>query len=184
MIIRNKIESVDAIDKLNLNHFPEKVFKKGQTKEVSEFLNEFPAKFYALRDKSKTGGFSSHKIKREEVLEKIKVYDELFSINVSSINYMENQVLVGEIQVTDSNIYFLASTNKEHSLRDAYENPTFNLNTTIFDKALDEIPHFDKIYQFVLNHNLKNVVVEFAYFNIPVGINKENIIVYELRTEY
>jgi len=30
----------------------------------------------------------------------------------------------------------------------------------------------------------QEMVVEFALFNEPVGVNKENIIVYELRTEY
>lgn len=185
MKIYNKVESSNAIKELRLNHFPEKIFSKGQTDEVLEFLKRFPAKYYALRDKSKTGGFSSHKIKQEDVLEKIKVYDDKFSINVSSFNYIENQILVGEIQITDTSIYILGSTNNEYSLRDAYKDPDFNLNTTIFDdKNLSKIPHFDDLYTYIMNYNLQGVVVEFAIFNKPVGINNENIIIYELRTNY
>ena len=63
-------------------------------------------------------------------------------------------------------------------------NPTFNLKTDIFDKRLNEIPYFDLIYQYIINHNLQNVIVEFAMFNTEVGIKKEKIIVYELRTDY
>ena len=36
----------------------------------------------------------------------------------------------------------------------------------------------------IVENKLKNVIVEFAYFDKPVGVNNENIIIYELRTEY
>ncbi len=185
MKISNKLESYNKIKNLKLNQFPEKVFSYGQENSVKEFLKKYPAKYYALRDKSKTGGITDHKIKYEDVLEKIKVYKGLFTINVSSYNYQENQLLIGEILVSGNNISFLGSTNNTYSGRDANLNPDFNIVTNIFnEQELNKIPYFDTIYKYIIEHNLENVIVEFALFNKPVGVNKENIIIYELRTEY
>lgn len=183
MKISNKIESSIAIKNLHLNYFPEQIFKAGQEKEILEFVNKYPAQYYAVRDKSKAGGVFKLKVEKEDILKETKNYD-LFSINVSSFNYVDNQVLVGEIQVSDDMLSIIVSTNNKHSLRDAYKNPDFNLKTDIFDKTLDKIPCFDRLYKYIVSKNLQNMVVEFALFNEPVGVNKENIIVYELRTEY
>ena len=114
----------------------------------------------------------------------INDYD-LFTINVSSANYVENQLLVGEIEIlSDGEVYATLSVDPTASVRDALRNPTFNLKTDIFDKELNRIQHFDLIYQYIITHNLQNVIVEFALFDKEVGIRKERIIVYELRTHY
>ena len=109
----------------------------------------------------------------------------MFTINVSSANYVNNQLLVGEIEFLSNNeVYATLSIDPTASVRDALRNPTFNLKTDIFDKKLNKIPHFDYIYQYITNNNLQNVIVEFALFNKEVGIKKEKVIVYELRTHY
>ena len=65
------------------------------------------------------------------------------------------------------------------------ENPQEGSYTCyLLDKGLDKIPYFDLIYQYISDHNLQDIIVEFALFNSEVGIKKENIIVYELRTHY
>ena len=102
-----------------------------------------------------------------------------------SANYIENQLLVGEIQIlSNGEVYATLSVDPTASVRDALRNPTFNLKTDIFDKKLNKIPHFDLIYEYIITHNLQNVIVEFALFDKKVGIRKERIIVYELRTHY
>lgn len=184
MIIRNKLESIKKINELGLNKFPEQLFKKGDEEKVRQFLIYYPAKYYAIRDKSMAGGVFKLKVAFEEVLTEIKGYD-LFTINVSSANYEENQILVGEIAIlSDGDVYLTLSVDPKASVRDALRNPTFNLNTDIFDKKLNCIPYFDLIYQYIINHNLQNVIVEFALFNREVGIKQERIIIYELRTHY
>ena len=35
-----------------------------------------------------------------------------------------------------------------------------------------------------MNNNLQDIIVEFALFNKEVGIKKEKVIIYELRTHY
>ena len=140
----------------------------------------YPAKYYAIRDKSKVGGIFKLKVSAEDVLTEIREYS-LFTINVSSANYVENQLLVGEI---NGDVYTTMSVDPSASVRDALKNPTFNLSTNIFEKKLNKISYFDFIYQYIINHNLQDVIVEFALFDTEVGINNEHIVVYELRTHY
>lgn len=184
MIIKNKLESMQKINELGLNKFPEQLFKAGEQEKIKEFLTCYPARYYAIRDKSRASGIFKLRVDTSDVLSEISDYN-LFTINVSSANYVENQVLVGEIEIlSNGEVYATLSIDKTASVRDALRYPTFNLKTNIFDKKLNEIPYFDFIYQYIINHNLQNVIVEFAIFDIKVGIKKENIIVYELRTHY
>ena len=184
MFINNKLESMKKISELGLNKFPEQLFKAGEQEKVREFLTCYPAQYYAIRDKSKAGGIFKLKVATNDVLAEINDYD-LFTINVSSANYVENQLLVGEIQIlSNGEVYATLSVDPTASVRDALRNPTFNLKTDIFDKKLNKISCFDLIYEYIINHNLQNVIVEFALFDKEVGIRKERIIVYELRTHY
>ena len=184
MFIKNKLESMKKISELGLNKFPEQLFKAGEQEKVREFLTCYPAQYYAIRDKSKAGGIFKLKVAANDVLAEINDYD-LFTINVSSANYVENQLVVGEIQIlSNGEVYATLSVDPTASVRDALRNPTFNLKTAIFDKKLNKIPHFDLIYEYIITHNLQNVIVEFALFDKKVGMRKERIIVYELRTHY
>ena len=184
MKIRNKLESTKKINELKLNKFPEQIFKKGEESKVKKFLENYPVAYYAIRDKSKSCGVFKLKVTKENVLEEIKEYS-LFSINVSSANYSNNQLLVGEIEfLSNGEIYATLSTDSKASVRDVLCNPTYNLKTDIFDRSLDNIPYFDYIYNYIISKGLMDVIVEFSLFDKEVGINREKIVVYELRTHY
>lgn len=184
MKIYNKVESSKKIEELKLNKFSEAILKQGEENKVLEFIEKNPAKYYALRDKSKMRGIFKLKVTKEEIFKEIVGY-ELFSINVSSANYVDNQLLVGEVEFLSNNeVYLILSKNPVYSVRDAISNPDYNLKTNIFDRKLNEIPFFDNIYKYVIENNLIDVIVELAIFDINLGINKEKIIVYELRTSY
>ena len=184
MVIKNKMESINVINKLGLNKFPEQLFKKNVKDKIKEFTKEYPAKYYAIRDREKPGGTFKLKVEKDNIFDEIKNYN-LFSINVSSANYVKNQLLVGEIEILSNNeVYLTASSNPEYSVRDALKNPTYNLKTNVFSKKLNNIKHFEEIYSYIIKNELKDIIVEFALFDINVGINKENIIIYELRTNY
>ena len=184
MIIKNKIESMKLINELGLNKFPEQLFNKNEEDKVKKFIECYPAKYYAIRDKSKTRGIFKLKVSADRIFDEIKDYN-LYSINVSSINYVDNQLLVGEIEIlSNGEVYAILSTNPAASVRDVITNPDFNFKTTLFDKKLNEIPYFDYIYKYISDNNLYDLIVEFALFNKNVGINNEKIIVYELRTDY
>lgn len=184
MIINNKIDSINKINELNLNKFAEQLFKENEEDKIIAFMDKYPIKYYAIRDKSNINGKFKLKVPRNKVLEEIKEY-KLFTINVSSINYVKNQLLVGEIIILSNNrVYGCLSTNPKASVRDATKKPSFILDTDIFDKSLNKIPQFDYIYKYIIDNNLLDVIVEFALFNKEVGIKKERIIIYELRTHY
>lgn len=134
MIINNKLESIAKINELGLNKFPEKLFRENEEPKVQEFINKYPAEFYAIRDKSKAGGIFKLKVDYNKVLDEIKGYN-LFTINVSSANYVDNQLLVGEIEfLSNEEVYAILSVDPTASVRDALSKPTFNLKTNIFDK--------------------------------------------------
>lgn len=184
MIIKNKLESISKINELGLNKFPEQLFRKNELVKVKSFLEQYPAQFYAIRDRSKAEGIFKLSVKYEDVLEEIKEYS-LYTINVSSINYFNNQLLCGEIEIlSNGEIYLTLSTDNGASVRDAVRKPTFNLKTNIFDKSLNNIPGFDIIYEYIINHHLSDIITEFSLFDTPVGIKKEKVIIYELRTHY
>ena len=99
MKIKNKLESYNKIIELKLNRFPEKIFKSSQINEVQDFINTYPANYYAIRDKSKAGGVFKLKVEPQNVIKEVAGYD-LFSINVSSYNYIKKPV------ISCRNIYF------------------------------------------------------------------------------
>ena len=74
MFITNKLESIKKINELGLNKFPEQLFSENDTEKVKEFLSKYPAKYYAIRDKSKAGGIFKLKVAYEHVLSEIKYW--------------------------------------------------------------------------------------------------------------
>ena len=185
MQINNKLESIKYIKDKKLNQFPEKLFHSGDDSKIINFLSNYPAKYYAIRSKEKVKCLNNdYKVAKEEVLQKAKQFD-LFTINVSSYNYTDNLLLIGDIMIgSNKAVWLIASTNKNYTGRMAEENPDFNISTDIFDKKLNDIPGFDLIYDYIINNELTDIIVEFAIYNIPVGINNENVIVFEVRTNF
>ena len=66
-IIKNKLESIDKINKLGLNKFPEQLFKNNNEENVKRFLQKYPADYYAIRDKSRAGGIFKLKVDYDKV---------------------------------------------------------------------------------------------------------------------
>lgn len=185
MRIKNKLESIFYIKRHNLNRFPEELFYENEEEKVVKFLNNYPAKYYAIRDKGVVKGKFKLSVLARDVLREIKGY-KVFTINVSSFNYTDKQLLVGEIEIlSDNQVYATLSVNPKASVRMALEEPNYNVKTTLFDKkVLNEIPYFDVIYEYIIDNRLKDIIVEFALFSCGVGVKDERVIVYEVRTDY
>lgn len=185
MKVHNKLESVKLIKELQLNSFPEKLFKRDDIGEITKFLSDYPAKFYAIRSKEIVGcKRNNFKVPRDKVLNEIKNFN-LFTINVSSYNYITNFILIGDIRVGSQNeVWFIGSINPNFTGKMAEREPDFNYSTDIFDKRLNKIPSFDLIYSYIIEHKLIDVIVEFAIYDKPVGIYNEPVIVFEIRTEF
>lgn len=184
MVIKNKIDSIKLIKQLNLNRFPERLFINYQEQDVVDFLKKYPAKYYAIRDRSKSNGVFKLSVEKIDVLNEIKEYT-IFSINVSSYNYVNNQIINGEIEICSNNNVYAQFSADPNAVGRPDDKNTVIINTDIFNtKELEKIPNFDYIYEYIIDNKLKDIIVEFALFNTEVGINNERIIVYELRTNY
>ena len=185
MQINSKLESIEYIKDKKLKQFPEQLFHSGDDKKIIDFLNNHPAKYYAIRSKEKVKCLNNdYKVAMEDVLQKTKQFD-LFTINVSSYNYIDNLILIGDIMIgSNNNVWVIASTNKNYTGRMAEQNPDFNISTDIFDNKLNEIPGFDLIYKYIVENNLIDIIVELAVYDIPVGVNKSNIVIFEVRTSF
>ena len=185
MEIKNKVESIRIIKSYGLNQLPEGLFYSGEEEKVKKFLTDNPAKLYAIRDRTKTGGVFKFNVKREDVLKEIKGYT-IFTINISTSNYEGHQLLTGDVKVSrDGSVYMTASTDPGASVRSAYASPDFNFQTDIFDdRVLNSVPGFDYIFKYLYQHNLIDVIVEFSLFDICVGTQNDKMVIWELRTHY
>lgn len=183
--ISNKLESIAYINKLKLNKFAEQLFKENEIDKILTFLSNNPAKYYAIRDKSKIKSlYHKLKVKKEDILNEVKDL-KLFTLNISSYNYRKNQLLVGEILLKSrGDLYLLASKNKNYSLRDVEKNPDYNLNANIEDKKIKYIVGLKDIIDYIKIKKLEDIIVEFTVFDTNLGIYNEKVIIWELRTDY
>lgn len=103
MKVHNKLESINLIKKMELNSFPERLFKQKDVDNIKKFLEEYPAKYYAIRSKEFVGCKNNKfKVPKDKVLDEIKNF-KLFTINVSSYNYTSNFILIGDIRIGSNN---------------------------------------------------------------------------------
>ena len=182
MFIKNKQESDYYINKLQLNHMLTGNFTKEQYKEVNEFLNKYKYPYYNLRDKSQSMGNFLYKLSEKEILQQIDSYNN-FCIYESLYNADNNHLMLqGEIQI-DKSFILVASLDdtKGISNRDAMKNPKYKVNLDLKEHSEPCIIGLTLILDYVIMHELFNVIVEFSLYDIKVGINKENIIIWELR---
>lgn len=188
MIIRNKSDSLYHLEKLGLNYFPEKVFNPRDEKmleKINKFLEDNDAERYVLRDVSKFQGRTFFNISKNEVYQNISFYSDKFSIAVSSKNYGK-YVLIGDIYISDTleDFWFLASDNPNYNTRGVLKDPKWNISTDFFDRKIKYVPNIDKIIDYIFEHNLFNVVIEFAVYPERVGKKNEFVAIFELRTHY
>ncbi len=181
----NKLESSELINKLNLNVLPQKMFKVEAGSEIEDFLQNHPAQFYSIRDNVKTNNPNrTHKASKDEILNIYKKFD-ICTVGISQYNYIENQVLTGNIVVdSKGNVTIEGTDQKCDSARDAVNNAKYHINTDIFDKKLKYIHGAYDIIDYVLEHNLQDMIVEFSVFDKNIGINNEKVLIWELRTNY
>ena len=135
--IKNKFQSMNYIEKFNLNTLPEKYFEKYDRKQIIDFLKKYPANFYAVRVKEQINS-SKHilALSYEEVPNYCKNLEN-FTLNVSSYCYKENQILTGKIRIYDDmSIEYILSNVKGYSVRDCYDNPDYIGIADIYDKKL------------------------------------------------
>ena len=122
-------------------------------------------------------------LEKHEIFEHINEY-ELFSLDVCSINFRNNKLLLGDMIINSNmDVSVSASSNKDSFARDFLE-PRHIMKTDVFDIKLKYIPRLNLIIDYIFIHNLFDIIVEFAVFDKGVGLKNEQVIIFELRTDY
>lgn len=57
----------------------------------------------------------------------------------------------------------------------------YMLSLDLKERREPSIPGLTEAIDFIVEHDLFNMYVEISVFGIPVGVNRENIIIWELR---
>ncbi len=183
--LRNKNDSYDVINILKLNVLPVIRFKTFDEQKICEFVRKYDYPYYAVRDtfKSRSKLFN-FKIKKEELISYCKNLTN-FTINVSTYGFYTHQLCTGEIRIDKNmDVSLAVSNNPLESARGGAQNPDYMLNTTIYDKKLDSIKGLNQVIDYIFKHELFDLIVEFASFDIPVGLYNEDVVIFELRSLY
>jgi len=186
--IKDKKDSVLKMKELGLNYFPLEVFSVDDIDGIKEFMEKYPAKEYVLRSANKAKGDFCFVKNIDEAKSNLSLFENDVTVCVSYNEYKEDIILVGDIIVHKSygseSVDLTARTDIEATHRNIYENPEYNIHTSIEDDKFWDIPGISKIMRYISDHELYNVIVEFAVYAIRLGINKENVVITEIRTGY
>ena len=181
MRIKNKTESNQYIRRKNLNTVPEIIVPKHEVEAMKKFFETHSANLYVLRDGSKTSSKYFYIKTFSECESLLNEYENLVIVAVSVKGY-KKQLLLGTAQFqTDNGLNITCTTDASLDHRTIYGGAEFNLKTDIFDKRLDEIPCFDKLYEYIHNNDLYDHIVEFTIFDRKVGTKKDYIVINEVR---
>ncbi len=188
IVIKNKKDSINKMKELRLNYFQLDVFNVDDIDGIKAFFENNPSEEYVMRSPNKTNGNFFYVKNFEEAQEKLKYFSDEVTIDVSYRPYKDFIILVGDIKVHKGYgadiVDLTARTDSEATQRNIYEEPQYNLHTTLEDDKLWNIPGFSKIMRYITEHELYDVIVEFLVYDCKIGVNKENVVISELRTGY
>lgn len=181
MNVENKQESDNLIRKMNLNRMLDGVFDKNTLYLLPQFLSKNVFPYYNLRDKASASGEFLYQKTAQEILTLAPNYTK-FSVYESLAEADKKLILQGDIQIdNDFNLLASLSDIKLISNRKAMESPVYHLNIDLKEKREPYIKGLSEIINYIVRHELIGAIVEFSLFDLRVGINKENIIIWEIR---
>lgn len=186
--IKDKKDSIKKMKELRLNYFPLDVFDVTNLKAIKEFFDKNPAEEYIMRNPNKSKGKFYFVKNYEEALTHLKDFKPEVTIDVSYNPYKEDIILVGDIKIHKGSfsdtVDLTARTDSEATQRNIYEEPEYNLHCSLDDDKVWNIPGFAKIARYISDHELYDVIVEFGVYDVKIGVNKENVVIRELRTGF
>lgn len=186
--IKDKKDSVATMKELRLNYLPLEVFNNDNLEAIKEFFERYPAEEYVLRNPNKSKAQFYFVKSYDEALKYLPEFEPEVTICVSYNPYKEDIVLVGDIKIHkgafSDTVDITARTDSEATNRNIYEEPQYNLHASLEDDKVWEIPGFAKIARYISDHELYDVIIEFGVYSVKLGVNKENVIIKELRTGF
>jgi len=181
MNIKNKAESENMIRRMGLNRVYKDVYSHKDLSKLRIFLDKNKDKLFSLGDMLNAMGDFRYSLTARQVWE-LSVNYEKFSLYESLHIADKNLIIQGEISLS-SKFNLLASLDDTKSIsnREAMKNPKYNLKLDLKEVREPSIKGLTKVIDFMVEHMLFGVIMEFTLFSEPVGTNKEEIIVWELR---
>ena len=180
-IITTKEQSKNKIIKLNLNRVPEIFIDKSDKVSIEKFFAENVEDLYIVRDAEKSSSKYYYVKTAAECFQQAQNFSGKVIVAVS-INTYKNKILLGAIEINKEVVRICATTNEKLDHRTMYNGTAeFNCETDVFDKKLSYIPEFDFLYAYIMKNQLDGYTVEFTIYDKPVGLNKEKIIINEVR---
>ena len=185
--IKNKVDSVNKIKALGLNHFPMEIFDAKDLTSIKKFFDKNPAQEYILRNPNKPKAKFYFVKNFDEASKKLKFFDQV-NINVSFNPFKDDLVLVGDIKIhkgiLGDTVDLTARTDSDATQRNIYSQPQYNLHANLDDDKLWDIPGFSKIAKYISEHELYDVIVEFCVYSVKLGVQKDFVVINELRTGF
>lgn len=179
--ILNKQQSNEEIIKRDLNRIEIKIFNGNEIDLLTMYLEESNHAYYNLRDMSSSMGKFLYKQTKEQILLHSQNYKQ-FSVYESLCFADEFLVLQGDVFINDQFELIASLDDRKYiSNREATKNPKYSLSLDLKELKEPNIKGLTEIINYITKHELFGCYVEFSIFDIPVGIHKENIIIWELR---
>ncbi len=186
--IKDKKDSILKMREMNLNTMPCEVFSATDEDGIKNFFDENLAEEYILRSTDKAQGEFFFVKNFDQAKDKLSHFEDHVTVAVSFRPYAEDIVLIGDAMVSrkagGDEIDIAATTQSDGTHRGVYENPEYNMHASLEEDRVWRIPGFSKLMRYISDHELYDVIVEFAVYDIKVGKNKENVLISELRTGY
>lgn len=186
--IKDKKDSILKMREMNLNTMPCEVFSAKDISAIENFFSEFPAEEYILRSTDKAQGEFVFVKSFAEAKNNLYKFEGHVTVAVSFRPYSEDVVLIGDICVSRKPegdvVDITATTKSDGTHRGVYENPEYNMHASLDEDKVWNIPGFSKLLRYISDHELYDVIIEFAVYDIKVGKNKDNVLISELRTSY
>ena len=184
--VRNKLESQRLIEKKGLNYNPYLTLRPETTfQEIHEFSRRYD--FLAIRDPRPMGTFI-HSVPRDKLISTIAQYPDRSGLRIQpSLKAYDDKYLVlqGDIEIRRFDFTAKATLNDKPgvSLREATNNPEL-LKTYQWDWGYDrdpDVPGLKQVIDYIFRHELFDMIVEFTLYSKPVGIKREELIIWECR---
>ena len=181
-MIKSKAQSDCELRKRKLNRMAESVFDKENIHELKSYLETTGCKYYNIRDKGTSMGKFLYKITAEEVLKHSSQYEK-FSVYESLAAADETLMLQGEVFISKDFVLTASLSDiKGISNREAMKEPVYQVyDLDLKERREPSVPGLSKVIDYIAEHELIDMVVEFSMFGISVGTQKENLIIWELR---
>lgn len=184
----SKKDNIEKMKELNLNFFPLEVFDVRNLEMIKNFFDQNSAEEYVLRTVEKAKGAFFYVSNFQEAKEKLKEFHNEVAISVSYRPYKDKIILVGDINIAkvedDFVVDLIARSDSEATNRNIYEKPEYNFHTDLKDETLWQVDGIDKIIRYIAEKGLTEYIVEFSVYDCKIGVNKENVVISEIRKDY